>query len=66
MGHFYHSILSTALALGVIPAQAGSSPSTHPVYLALDTAAGASANFEVVGNSLVSAQQVQCFLPIMS
>ena len=64
MGHFYHSILT--LALSVIPAQAASSTSNHPVYLALDVAAGGTANFEVIGTSLVSAQQVQCFLPVMS
>ena len=70
MGHLYHSIvLSTVLALGVIPARAGSSPSTHkfrPAYLALDIAVRASTNFEVIGTSLVSAQQVQCLLPVMS
>ncbi|KAN0129788.1 glyoxal oxidase [Lactarius tabidus] len=60
MGHFYQNILSTAFAaFSVIPARAGSSSSTnHPVYLALDAAAGATANFEVIGSSLVSAQQL--------
>jgi hypothetical protein len=67
MGHFYHNILSTAFAaFCVIPARAGSSPSNHPVYLALDAAVEATANFEVIGTSLVNAQQVQCFEPIMS
>jgi hypothetical protein len=68
MGHFYQNILSTAFAaFSVIPARAGSSSSTnHPVYLALDAAAGATANFEVIGSSLVSAQQVHCFPPIIS
>jgi hypothetical protein len=59
MGHFYHHILSTAFAaFSAILAQAGSSPSNHPVYLALDGVPGSTANFEVIGTSLVSAQQV--------
>lgn len=67
MGRFYHNILSTAFtAFSAIPAQAGSSPSSHPVYLALDAPTGGTANFEVIGPSLVSAQQVHSFLPIMS
>jgi hypothetical protein len=66
MGYFYHNILSTAFAaFCAVPARAGSSPS-NPVYLALDAAAEATANFEVIGTSLVSAQQVRCLPPIMS
>ncbi|KAN0138426.1 copper radical oxidase [Lactarius tabidus] len=51
MGYFYHNILSTAFtAFCAIP--------TRAVYLALDAAAEATANFEVIGTSLVSAQQL--------
>ncbi|SRR6266702_1646457 len=58
MGHFYHNLLSAAfVAFSAVPVQAGSSPSNHPVYLALE-ASGVTANFEVVGSSIVSAQQV--------
>jgi hypothetical protein len=58
MAHFY--LLSAALAaFSAIPVQAGSSPSNHPLYLASEGTTGATANFEVVGSSLVSAQQVQ-------
>lgn len=59
MGHFY--ILCAALtAFSPILVRAGSSRSNdHPVYLALEGATGATANFEVVGSSLVSAQQVR-------
>jgi hypothetical protein len=64
MGHSYYNILTTAFAaFTAIPAQAGSSPPNHPVYLALD---GPTAEFEVIGSSLVSAQQVHQFPPIMS
>jgi len=67
MGHFYHNLLSAAfVAFSAVPVQADSSLSNHPVYLALEGASGATANFEVVGSSIVSAQQVHSFRLIMS
>ncbi|KAH9002019.1 glyoxal oxidase [Lactarius hatsudake] len=59
MGHFYRNLLSAAFAaFRAVPVQAVSSPSNHPVYLGLEGASDATASFEVVGSSLVSAQQL--------
>ena len=66
MGNFYHHILSTAFVavFSAILAHAGSAQSNRPVYLALDSVPGSNAaNFEVIGTSLVSAQQVHRVLP---
>ena len=59
MARFYLLGATLAAFSAIVPIQAGSSPPIYPVYLALEGATGATANFEVVGSSLVSAQQVQ-------
>ncbi|KAI9463565.1 glyoxal oxidase [Lactarius psammicola] len=59
MGLFFRNLLSAAFAtFSAVAVQAGSSSSNHPVYLALEGTTDATANFEVVGSSLVSAQQI--------
>ncbi len=68
MGQLPHHIFLLSAAFTVlssVPVRAGLFPSNHPVYLGLEAAEAATASaaignfdFEVIGSSLVGAQQV--------